>query len=119
MRQVINSLSTTKYTKVLVEGDSDIRFDAPHTFRIVKADDNSTLLDIHFQEGAIKECGVNGVPNEDLIVMVLERLYYFQRSLFKCKENDIAIEKLEEALMWLRKRTQDRELRGVEGTHTI
>ena len=32
------------------------------------------LCEIHFQEGPIKECGVNGVCNEDLINMVLERL---------------------------------------------
>jgi len=66
-----------------------------------------------------KECGVNGVMNEDLIVMVIDRLQSFQESPYKCRENAIAITKLEEALLWLRKRTMDREARNVEGTHKI
>lgn len=69
--------------------------------------------------GAIKEHGVNGVANEDLIVMVIDRLNSFQESQFKCRENAIAITKLEEALLWLRKRTTDRERRNVEGTHNV
>ena len=50
---------------------------------------------------AIKECGVNGVNNEDLINMVIERLEHFQRSEYACRENAIAITKLEEALLLL------------------
>jgi hypothetical protein len=34
---------------------------------------------------------------------------------FRCRENSLAITKLEEALMWLEKRTADREARKVEG----
>jgi len=77
------------------------------------------LAKIHFQEGCTKECGVNGVCNEDLLVMVIRRLQGFQESEFKCRENACAITKLEEALLWLRKRTMGRENRGVEGTHTV
>jgi len=62
---------------------------------------------------------VNGVCNEDLIAMVITRLEHFQESEFACRENALAITKLEEALLWLRKRTMGREQRGVEGTHTI
>jgi hypothetical protein len=51
--------------------------------------------------------------------MVLTRLNSFQDSPFKCRENAVAITKLEEALMWLRKRTMDREARGVVGTSKI
>jgi hypothetical protein len=60
--------------------------------------------------------GVNGVFNQDLIGMVICRLEHFQNSDFKCRENAMAITKLEEALMWLRKRTVNREKRGVLGT---
>ncbi len=77
------------------------------------------LCRIHFQEGPIIECGVNGVCNEDLINMVIERLECFQKSEFNCRENALAIQHLEEALLWLRKRTMGREQRGVEGTHTV
>lgn len=86
---------------------------------IQAGDDSDILCEIHFQEGPIKECGVNGVCNEDLINMVIDRLEHFQNSEFKCRENALAITNLEEALLWLRKRTMGREQRGVEGTHTV
>ena len=82
-------------------------------------DASEVLCRIDFQEGPIKECGVNGVCNEDLINMVIARLEAFQETEFKCRENSIAITKLEEALLWLRKRTMAREQRGVVGTHEV
>ena len=51
--------------------------------------------------------------------MVIARLEGFQNSDFACKENEKAIEKLQESLMWLRKRTMDREARNVEGTNIV
>lgn len=117
MKELINGLLTQKYTKVLEE--EDFKFNAPHEFAVVRADNGATIQTVHFQEGPIKECGINGVCNEDLIAMAIRRLQGFQGSEFKCRENAMAITKLEESLMWLRKRTNDREVRGVEGTHTI
>ncbi|WP_207641051.1 hypothetical protein [Metaclostridioides mangenotii] len=51
--------------------------------------------------------------------MVITRLQAFQDSPYKCRENDMAITKLEECLMWLRKRTLDRGVKGIEGTSEI
>ena len=112
-----HDLLTTKYTKVLEE--KDFQYNAPHTFKVVRKDDNESLLDIHFQEGPIKECGVNGCVNEDLLIMVVRRLEELQQSEFACRENALALTHIEEALLWLRKRTMGREARGVEGTHTV
>lgn len=112
-----NGLITQKYTKIKEE--VDFNFNAPHTFIVEGVENGQELSKIHFQEGAIKEYGVNGVCNEDLIVMVIRRLEGFQDSEFKCKENEQALEKLQESLMWLRKRTLDREARGIEGTHIV
>lgn len=110
-------LLTNKYTRVLHE--KEFNFNAPHHFEVY-ADSGQPapylVGTVHFQEGPIKEVGVNGVCNEDLIAMVISRLDHFQESEFACYENDMAIVKLEEALMWLRKRTMSREQRGVEGT---
>lgn len=50
----------------------------------------------------------------DLVETGLEMLKYFN-SKFPCRENAITITKLEEALMWQKKRTEDRKDRGVEG----
>ena len=55
---------------------------------------------------------------EVLIALVITRLEHSQKSEFSCRENAVAITQLEEALLWLRKRTMGRERRGVEGTHT-
>ena len=120
MKELKRDLLTTKYTKVLVE--ENYQFNAPHRYEVVANEPGcypDTLAKIHFQEGPIKECGVNGVCNEDLINMVIDRLEHFQKSEFSCRENAIAITKLEEALLWLRKRTMGREQRGVEGTHIV
>lgn len=61
----------------------------------------------------------NGAFVETVIDIARQRIAYYQDSKFKCRENAIAITKLEEALLWLNKRTRDREIREVEGTHTI
>lgn len=77
---------------------------------------NPSLL---FQNGPVKENGegVNGITHEVLLAILIDRLQGFQSGPYKNRENAVAITKLEEALMWLHKRTLDREARGVEGTH--
>lgn len=81
---------------------------------------------IAFQEGPIGgPADVNGISNEALLAIVLDRLRGFQGDLaaktgnaggqFRCRENALAITHIEEGLMWLQKRTQDRLARGVEG----
>lgn len=114
MKKLKHDLLTNKYTEVFHE--EDFKFNAPHHFD-VKDKDGNFLAGVNFQEGAIKEYGVNGVMNEDLIAMIICRLEHFNQSEFSCRENSMAITKLEEALLWLRKRTMGREQRGVEGTH--
>jgi hypothetical protein len=73
-------------------------------------------LMIGFQNGPIKDAGVNGVTQEVLLAIVIDRLRGFQNGPYKCRENAVALTKCEEALMWLQKRTRDRLARGVEGT---
>jgi hypothetical protein len=114
--KLTSGLLTEKYTTV--HHEKDYKFNAPHYFEVHDHDSN-VLGIVHFQEGPIKEAGVNGVNNEDLIAMVIARLERFQISEFSSRDNAVAITKLEEALLWLRKRTMDREARGVEGTHTV
>jgi hypothetical protein len=118
VQELKHPLLTTNYTRVFHEDDP--KFNAPHHFEVWvdKGQAVPYLLErVDFQEGPIKENGVNGVNNEDLISMVICRLESFQKSEYKSRDNAMAITKLEEALLWLRKRTMDREQRGVEGTH--
>lgn len=71
---------------------------------------------IEFQNGPVKEFGVNGITQEVLLAIVLDRLRSFQAGSYSCRENALAITKIEEALLWLKKRTSDRLKRGVLGT---
>lgn len=73
---------------------------------------------ILFQNGPIKEAGVNGITQEALLAIVIDRLRSFQQGPFSCRENAIALTHCEEALMWLQRRTVARIKRGVEGTNT-
>jgi hypothetical protein len=73
------------------------------------------LASIKFQEGALREAGLNGVSDEALIAIVIDRLRGFQSGPFSCRENALALTKMEEALHWLNARTRDRMARGVEG----
>ena len=108
-----------KYTQVFATDEAGSG-GANHKYSISTTKEPSDILgNINFQNGPIKESGVNGIMNEDLIVIVIDRLQGFQNGQYKNRENAIAITKLEEALLWLRKRTMDRERRGVEGTSTV
>ena len=118
------TIGTNNYTEVFA---TDYKtFNAYHCYEIrpippegATISEEDIFAKIKFQKGPIKEKGVNGCHNEDLIAIVIDRLQQFQESDFKCRENAIAITKLEEALMWLGKRTQDRRNRGVEGTSQL
>lgn len=73
------------------------------------------VWDINFQNGPIAEHGVNGMTQEVLLAIVADRLNSFQRGPFACRENEIALEKVQEAMDALQSRTKARMARGVEG----
>jgi hypothetical protein len=56
----------------------------------------------------------DGTTNEEVIEVLINRLQYLNGK-FPCRENSVALTKLDEALLWLNKRTSDRLKRGVEG----
>lgn len=58
----------------------------------------------------------DGTTNEEVLRVLINRMQYLQNK-FACRENALAITKLEEALMWLEKRTADRKIRNVEGKY--
>jgi hypothetical protein len=76
----------------------------------------SPMCRIRFQNGPIAEAGINGISGEALLAIVEDRLECFQKGLYACRENALALTKIQEAMMWLQKRTRDRVARGVEGT---
>lgn len=75
------------------------------------------LLTVQMQCGARKEAGSTpGVIDADLLEIVRDRLWDFQSGPFACRENACALTHIEEALMWLNRRVEERATRGVLGT---
>lgn len=72
---------------------------------------------ISFQNGPIKEAGVNGISGEALLAIVIDRLRCFQAGPYASDDNAEALAHIESGLQWLQKRTRDRLARGVEGTN--
>ena len=79
--------------------------------------DAEPFISIRFQAGPLPQ-GVNGCSIEDVIDVLVTRLEGFQSGPFRCRENALAITKLEEAKQWLLYRTSKRQDQGVEGTMT-
>lgn len=78
-------------------------------------------LDVSWQDGPLgrgeSRKPRNGAFVEDLLHAAKTRLEFYNESKFRCRENSIAITKIEEAIQWLQWRTMSREARNVEGTH--
>lgn len=94
---------------------------ASHDY-LVTVDNGTTggeIAHIVFQNGPIAEAGVNGITQEVLLAIVADRLRSFQAGPYACRENALALTKIEEAMHWLHSRTRARMARGVEGTHKI
>lgn len=78
------------------------------------------IASIQFQHGPRNEGGsVTGVLDTDLLEIVRDRLKAFQTGVFATRENACALTHIEEALMWMNKRVEDRAERGVFGTTKI
>lgn len=96
---------------------------ANHIYEVTGFDEGANFvaglghITISFQNGPISENGVNGLTQEVLLAIVSDRLRSFQAGQFACRENALALTKIEEAQHWLYSRTLSRMQRGVEGTH--
>ena len=115
------NIGTTRFTAIEVL-DEPGQGGACHKYKIssVPKTDNDPVGvfgHVSFQNGPIKEFGVNGCHQEDLLVIVIDRLEHFQAGEFACRENALALTKIQEGLLWLKSRTADRTARGVEGTN--
>ena len=98
---------------------------AYHNYRICAAhqpdgdNDENFATEIAFQKGPRKEPkSQHGIIDTDLLEIVRDRLKCFQRGcLYSTKENALALTHIEEALLWLNKRVEDRLERNVLGTY--
>lgn len=92
-----------------------------HHYRLEYRDSvgDNRIQGVSFQQGPVAEHGINGITNEALIAIVIDRLEGAQEGPYKSRYNALAITKLEEAVLWLARRTLDRQARGVEGTSKV
>ncbi len=96
--------------KVIVEG---------HTYELAHHESEVAYQHLQFINKVKQEDGslvtvADGTTNEEVLRVLIDRMKYLQARM-SCRENAIVITKLEESLMWLEKRTADRNARGVEG----
>ena len=75
------------------------------------------VLTVQMQYGGRNAAGsISGAVDADLLEIVRDRLRDFQAGPYSCRENACALTHIEEALMWLNRRVEDRITRGVLGT---
>ena len=99
---------------------------APTLYRIqlrlpVKASSDSLEIDLLFQRGAVGADGsnVNGISDESLMEVLINRLKAFQAGPWACETQAAALEHLKKALAALELRTTRRQEADVEGTTTL
>lgn len=91
---------------------------ANHKYEIwIKKENHTEVVEINFQHGPLLEADVNGLTDQALLAIVLDRLRGFQKGEFSCRENAIALTHFETGLLWTGKRAADRRARNVEGTN--
>jgi hypothetical protein len=104
-----------EFIQIYPEGDPVIG--APPTYRLLLLApgqrEYGKEISLRFQSAAATP---DGLTNEALLAVVIDRLQEFQKGRLSCWENATALTHLETALLWLQKRTRDRVAREVEGT---
>lgn len=95
---------------------------ANHKYLIAAIDngngDAKVYTNIQMQNGARKlPDSIHGVLDTDLLEIVRHRLQCFQQGQFATRDNAIALTHIEEALMWMNRRVEDRIERNVLGTN--
>ncbi len=114
------NIGTQRFTQVRVV-DEIGEGGACHQYVVIEntKGEAKTFGTVIFQNGPIGENEVNGCHHEDLLAIVIHRLQSFQSGKYACRENALALTKIQEALHWLNHRTAERQKRGVEGTSKL
>lgn len=91
-----------------------------HHYQVRGVKNADLLCDVQFQNGPYTlKASVDGIHNEDLLAIVIDRLEGFQSGEFACDWNEAALSKLKTARANFEARTLEREERGVEGTNEV
>lgn len=93
-----------------------------HDYGILLATQNTGTIEVpmihlEFQKGPRNDSEArHGILDSDLLEIVRDRLKSFQEGPYATRENALALTCIEEALLWMNKRSEDRLERGVLGT---
>lgn len=98
-----------------------------HVYRVIKQWDTPEGVMtcehvINFQDGPIKEVGVNGIQNIDLLDILIDRIEYLQTTSnghYACEENENMLAMLKVTRREDTLRTKNRIKRGVEGINKV
>ena len=91
---------------------------ANHIYNIIVCPEEAEgdVIKLKFQNGPRKdENSIQGIIDSDLLEIVRDRLKSFQAGPLASKENEHALTHIEEALMWMNRRVEDRIERNVLG----
>ena len=79
---------------------------------------DTVMVVLEFQRGPRFSAEARpGILDTDLLEIVRDRLQSFQAGPYRTRENACALTHIEEALLWMNKRTEDRAERAVLGTY--
>lgn len=89
----------------------------PEVSEFIEIDYSENTIKFKLQREPIGEVGKNGCQVDDIISAVIDIITGFNKNN-PCRENSLVLTKLEEANLWLIKRTLNREALGIEGVKT-
>jgi hypothetical protein len=116
MRKITGHEGSALNDAITIEADDRDQNGGSHRYDLRWMDphgDYQSSQGIKFQQGPLKEAGYTGITDETLVAIVIDRLEGFNTGPFRCRENSLAITKLEEAMYWLRRR-HPQGLRGSD-----
>jgi len=113
MREITTHVENDRQPR-LYAGENVAPGNAPQIYRIQVEQDSGVGYNVPIEFISLEE---NGVTNEVLLAIILDRLEGFQSGPFACDENATALTLCGGALYVLHERTRERLNRGVENKH--
>jgi hypothetical protein len=117
---ILTTIQKRNKLNTIITRDDKGNGNANHEYHVIFGDVETGKdgVILQFQNGGRNiEGSIHGLTGEDLLEICRHRLQCFQSSDYACRENAIALTHIEEALLWLNKRVEDRAELGILGTN--
>jgi hypothetical protein len=125
MRELEDHKVTTLNRECVVVRAIDKRDEdgAHHTYQIDVRDPQKKVESVYrcmlrFQQGGLQDVGANGLTDQALLAIVIDRMRGFQSGPYSCDDNNLIIAHLQQAMEVFEQRAIERAARGVEGVRT-